>query len=517
MRSKIGAISLCIISLLSVCTTFIPTGTSETSHGNILYVGGTGPGNYTRIQDAIDNASNGDIVYIFPGTYYGYIIVNKSIQMIGENKTNTIIDGNGAGVVLQVTMPRVTIRSFTIRNASFTEEKDGVCIGIEILSNNNTLQDNIIEKLDYGINYGICLRHSSDNIIAQNTINGDLIYLHLSPSNTISKNIISGGIELYASNENTIAYNTITEYGYTGISLHGASNNTISNNIISNKSYTGIELSSATIILSIPDGSATGTAMSNSNIIYKNTIVNNSIGIHILESSDNIIYYNNFIDNALQAFDDSDNTWDNEILQQGNYWSDYIGIDANGDGIGDTPYNISEGNNQDSYPLMEAYPSANEIQGQFQVSTEKGTYNVGEEVNINLSFINPYHIEITCPPASFYLNITDSSGTIVYQIGAKINDMLHTIPANSEQMMYLYSWNQTDKNGNQVPQGKYTINVELIYADYEDETTITIIQPSRNNQPPEENLLYMEIVLIIVLITILSAILVLFWKQKRTK
>jgi hypothetical protein len=42
-----------------------------TSKGNWLYVGGSGPGNYTKIQDAIDNASNGDTVFVFNGTYYG--------------------------------------------------------------------------------------------------------------------------------------------------------------------------------------------------------------------------------------------------------------------------------------------------------------------------------------------------------------------------------------------------------------------------------------------------------------
>ena len=35
------------------------------SSGNTLYVGGTGEGNYTKIQDAIDNASDGDTVYVF--------------------------------------------------------------------------------------------------------------------------------------------------------------------------------------------------------------------------------------------------------------------------------------------------------------------------------------------------------------------------------------------------------------------------------------------------------------------
>ena len=39
------------------------------SNDNTLYVGGSGEGNYTKIQDAIDDASDGDIVFVYNGTY----------------------------------------------------------------------------------------------------------------------------------------------------------------------------------------------------------------------------------------------------------------------------------------------------------------------------------------------------------------------------------------------------------------------------------------------------------------
>ncbi|HWR28033.1 MAG TPA: hypothetical protein VN377_06325, partial [Candidatus Thermoplasmatota archaeon] len=53
------------------------------SSGNWLYVGGSGSNNYTMIQDAIDNASDGDTVFVFNGMYVGYVIINKSINLIG--------------------------------------------------------------------------------------------------------------------------------------------------------------------------------------------------------------------------------------------------------------------------------------------------------------------------------------------------------------------------------------------------------------------------------------------------
>ncbi len=59
----------------------------STSRGNWLYVGGSGPGNYTRIQDAINDTFDGDTVFVFSGIYHEYIRVNNIYQIIGR-RTN---------------------------------------------------------------------------------------------------------------------------------------------------------------------------------------------------------------------------------------------------------------------------------------------------------------------------------------------------------------------------------------------------------------------------------------------
>ena len=64
----------------------------------------------------------------------------------------------------------------------------------------------------------------------------------------------------------------------------------------------------------------------------------------------NIIDHNNFANTIMNGYDIASDIWDNGSV--GNYWNDYTGIDANHDGIGDTPYNISGGSSQDHYPLM---------------------------------------------------------------------------------------------------------------------------------------------------------------------
>ena len=91
------------------------------------------------------------------------------------------------------------------------------------------------------------------------------------------------------------------------------------------------------------------------NNIRANYIANNNQVIGIFADSQyNNIYYNNFISNSKQVKVDPSNVnvWDNNYPNGGNYWSDYIGIDANSDGIGDTPIVFDEWN-QDNYPLME--------------------------------------------------------------------------------------------------------------------------------------------------------------------
>lgn len=88
------------------------------------------------------------------------------------------------------------------------------------------------------------------------------------------------------------------------------------------------------------------------NTIRNNNISSNDYGVYF-ESVYNNLIYNNYFDNTNNAYDNSDNTW--KIAKTagrniiggpylgGNYWSDYVGADKDGDGLGDTmlPHNCS--------------------------------------------------------------------------------------------------------------------------------------------------------------------------------
>jgi parallel beta-helix repeat protein len=239
------------------------------SDGNTLYVGGSGPDNYTKIQDAIDNASDGDMVFVFSGTYYEQVLVNKSINLIGENQQSTIIDANHVGNVLRVFADRVMLTGFTIQNSGDFMYND---VGLYVHSDNNTIVNCIVRNNFYGVifeyahgnlfseNYvhhnwdGVSINgYTSENHITNNTVSyndGDGIsvggdFIHYDRYETISYNIVTrnnNGIYLAGSTEILITRNTITNNTYDGIWLCDAVNCVISWNLISDHGEAGIYL-----------------------------------------------------------------------------------------------------------------------------------------------------------------------------------------------------------------------------------------------------------------------------------
>ena len=76
---------------------------------------------FDNIQDAIDNAEIGDMIYIYNGTYYEHVNITKSINLIGENKNNVIIDDNGINIVINDMNP-VEVESKPAIEGEFSED-----------------------------------------------------------------------------------------------------------------------------------------------------------------------------------------------------------------------------------------------------------------------------------------------------------------------------------------------------------------------------------------------------------
>lgn len=295
----------------------------------------------------------------------GYSIIGNDIQFHAgveiSNRTgitvrNLGIKEFGTGIVME--------------NASkntLTENKITTYVAFRLDSaDNNTIACNTAVSLDYGIVGTGSYNQITDNNFSSDSGDGYArigISLRSSNNNTLSRNNISHGIgiNLADSHNNTISNNTLiggnTELDSTGIFLTRSSNNQIFGNIIKEKtsvSSTGLHLS---------DESA-------NNLVFENLFEKNTYAVALCYYSveearpenvyNNTLYRNSFVNNVNNvrvAKGTPVNYWDNG--QQGNFWSDYEGVDSNNDGKGDTPYIIDE-NNQDNYPLMAPYSIEND-------------------------------------------------------------------------------------------------------------------------------------------------------------
>ncbi|KYK24452.1 hypothetical protein AYK24_06090 [Thermoplasmatales archaeon SG8-52-4] len=233
---------LIVINLVLILFLLInQVGTSEQIVDSVIYISKTGNGNFSKIQDGIDLAKPGDTIYVYNGTYFENIVIDKSITLIGENKESTIIDGRETGNVLKINADNVIVQNFTIQHSGLVYPNSG----INLSSDNNQIYNNII-KNNY---YGITLYHSSGNIIKGNIIKNDDhcgIYLSNSISNMISNNIIMfhefNGIGLYySSDNNSIQGNNLSNNGFCSVNIRKSEGNNIVGNNISNNSI-GIHL-----------------------------------------------------------------------------------------------------------------------------------------------------------------------------------------------------------------------------------------------------------------------------------
>jgi parallel beta-helix repeat protein len=169
-------------------------------------VDGSGGADFTGIQDAINNAKEGNTILVYSGVYYENVVVDKSVTVRGIG--HPVVDANGNNTAITLTADGITLVGFNATNAG----SSGWDVGIKVTSNNNTITGNNVRNNNWG---GIGLYDSSNN----NTITGNNICnnggrgIHLydsSNNNTVTGNVfVNDGLSVYFSYQNTVEDNTV--------------------------------------------------------------------------------------------------------------------------------------------------------------------------------------------------------------------------------------------------------------------------------------------------------------------
>jgi nitrous oxidase accessory protein len=378
---------------------------------------------YSSIQEAVDYAAEGTTIYLSAGLYYDHLTINKSVNLYGENKYTTVIDGSGNGTVINVKADNINITGLTVQESGCScTDYSGIYVRNH--HQNVNLTDNLIIQNGYGIKMiwanNITIDH---NEITNNTEGIEAVF---SSNTTISENNISDnffGVDLNPASHNTIVGNNVTDSYIHNVMLNPSSNeNIFSNNRVADSSY-GIRVE-----------------MSFNNTFQGNRITDNIMGVQIENSTSNMFYQNSFVNNSdpVDISPDHPNLWCNGYPFEGNYWSNYAGVDLDHDGIGDSAYMI-DASNKDDFPLMGIFFRLSTLQGRSINVVSNSTLQdvqyseTDSTIRIHLSnltqeqkrgfcrltlphdlMLPPYNVTINNSPTSYSTIYEDATLSIIY-------------------------------------------------------------------------------------------------------
>jgi len=285
-----------------------------------------GNGDYTKIQDAICAASNGETILIKNGIYKENLVISKSIKLIGEDKHKTIIDGGieptffkKCSTAIKIEKDNVEISNITIQNATGLSGR-----GIYVIKNkgrdfteNNTITNNIIKNCSYGLMIVKPKNNSVSNNSFYNCAGG--FYYPKLPyyQNTFSNNTANERLILLLIDKEDM----IIEENYSVIQLLDCKNITIKN-ISTSHITVGIDVSFSENITitncTIKNTNRGGIYVhySNNCKFIKNTFEDDNWGVFLRGANNNQMINNNFLNiTKYDWFGSSyNNRWD------GNFW-----------------------------------------------------------------------------------------------------------------------------------------------------------------------------------------------------
>lgn len=345
--------------------------------GSVLVVAPGGP--YQSIPDAMTAAQAGDTIEVHAGTYPGNLVVDRPVTLRGVN--TPVLDGGGKGTVVTLAAPGASLSGFAIRGSG--SDASLADAGVQVRAAEVVVEDNQLED----VLYGISLDNAPRGVIRRNSIHGkslpvasrgDGIRLWYSSDVLLEDNRVDGTRDcvVWYSARVRLLRNQI-ENGRYGLHFMYDDGAEIEGNILRDNSVgaylmytTGLMLRDNLLASSRgPSGYGLGLKDVDDVTAVGNWFVDNRVGAWLdssprsLDSQGrfhgNVFAYNDIaltLQPALTGNTFSENTF-RENLQQvsvpgggnlrgnrwmeagrGNYWSDYRGFDADGDGVGDVSY-----------------------------------------------------------------------------------------------------------------------------------------------------------------------------------
>jgi nitrous oxidase accessory protein len=334
---------------------------------------------FQQLGDALEAAGDGDRIEVQGGIHDGNLVIDRPVQLIGSD--GAVIDAGGQGTVLHITAPDVTVQGFIVRGSGISLDREDS--GLLVEGERATIRDNRVEDTLFGI----YLRFANDSQILNNVViskplslarRGDGVRTWYSHNVVIDGNTVRDGRDVILwYSEGGIVRNNVFDRGRYGLHLMFSDRAIIEGNSLRGNSVGLYAMYSrdphivSNVMADNYGASGIGLGLKDVDdaLIEANRIVNNRVGVYVDNSPREIDSEVHFYRNALayngigigffpsvrrntlveNTFEDNiqhvaiigggqlrDITW--TVDGRGNYWSDYVGYDANRDGVGDVPY-----------------------------------------------------------------------------------------------------------------------------------------------------------------------------------
>ena len=343
----------------------------------VIFLAGSVSALAESLQEMIDRAPDGAEIVLPAGVYDGPIVITHPVVIDGA--AGAVIDGGGQGTVVTLETDGVTLKNLVIRNSGRLHNQ--VDAGLRVKGDFNVVRDVRIENCLFGID----ITQANKNVFRRNYISskdmnlemrGDSVRIWYSNDNLFEQNHVefSRDFVVWYSSGNMIRDNRI-QHGRYGIHFMYAHHNNVIGNEISD-CVVGVFLMYANDINVRENqilrawgaaGMGVGFKETSGAVVEDNLILGNAVGIYLDPSpwdpdKTNEFHRNQVAYNGIgvqfhtewQGNNFSDNNFLSNFTQisvrgrgtalkegwHGNHWDDYAGFDNNGDGLGDTPYEI---------------------------------------------------------------------------------------------------------------------------------------------------------------------------------